>query len=219
VADKYRDTLLQKATGHQLSAAWSSLAEPEQAAYAAGLTQYALGNDWLERVIALRFLANMPTDLVGHVLTTETLNQLLGDPDERILAEALDYVTVHERRDVLANVRLLVRDTRLKKLLPEVQSSVVRTLGQIGETTDAKRLLQVARQPDNHWAAVAQLIEQRRYWPALYKAIERGEAEANWLTTVAIRQSVIFVVEGRGGLAIRYGANREKLSSKSPELP
>ena len=39
VADKYRDTLLQKATGHPLPAAWSGLAEPEQAAYAAGLTQ------------------------------------------------------------------------------------------------------------------------------------------------------------------------------------
>ena len=91
--------------------------------------------------------------------------------------------------------------SRLKKLPPEVQQDVVRTLGQIGEGTDAKRLVQIAREPDNHWAAVAQLIEQRRYWPALYKAIERGEAEANWLTTVAIRQGLIFVVEGRGGLS------------------
>ena len=159
----------------------------------------------------------MPTDLVGHVLTTETLTRLLADPDERILAEALDYVAAHERRDVLAKVRLLARDARLKKLPPEVQSSVVRTLGQIGEATDAKRLVQIAREPGNHWAAVAQLIEQRRYWPALHKAIERGEAEANWLTTVAVRQGVIFVVEGRGGLAIRHGASRDKVSNTALE--
>ncbi len=42
VADKYRDTLLRKITGRPLSAAWSGLTESEQAAYAVGLTRYAL---------------------------------------------------------------------------------------------------------------------------------------------------------------------------------
>ncbi len=61
VADKYRETLLQKATGQPLSAAWSSLSEQEQSAYVAGLTQHALDGQPTERVIALRFLAYMPT--------------------------------------------------------------------------------------------------------------------------------------------------------------
>lgn len=89
-----------------------------------------------------------------------------------------------------------------------MQPSVVRTLGQIGEAVDARRLLTFARQAGHHWAAVSQLIEQRRYWSALYKAIERGEAEANWLMTVAVRQGVIFVVGERNRLESRQGVGR-----------
>lgn len=90
VADKYRDTLLKKAVSRQLPAAWSGLSASEQAAYATGLTRYTLNGGPLERLIVARFLAHMPTDLVGHVLTTETLDLLLDEPDEPILAEMLD---------------------------------------------------------------------------------------------------------------------------------
>lgn len=58
---------------------------------------------------------------------------------------------------------------------------------------------------------MAEVLNQRRYWPDLHTAIEQDQAEANWLTAAVGQQDVVLVVGGQGELSIRPGTTRLRL--------
>ena len=209
VAAKYAQTLRQKALGRELAAAWSGQSDEDLAMYAGGLLRY-LDDSHTIQSLALQFLMNMPTAAVGSVLTYERLAMLLqqGPPLAQL---ALHYVGAHERRDLLEPLRMLADANESEQLDRETRQELAWALSRIGEAQDLARLLRLARQPDTRWAALAEVLNQRRYWSELHTAIEQGQAEANWLTAVVVQQNVVLVVEEQGALSIRQGTTRLRL--------
>jgi hypothetical protein len=210
VAAKYGQTLRQKAVGRELSAAWAGLSDEDLATYASGLLHYLTTGSRMTQRLALQFLMNVPTSAAGSVLTAERLPALLRQ--EPPLAQlALHYVGAHERRDLLEPLRRLADATEAKQLDSETRQELAWALSRIGEAQDLARLLRLARQPDTRWAALTEVLNQRRYWSALRTAIEQGQAEANWLTAAVVQQNEVLVVEEQGELSIRQGTTRLRL--------
>jgi hypothetical protein len=112
----------------------------------------------------------------------------------------------------LEPLRLLADATEAEQLDRETRQELAWALSRIGEAQDLARLLRLARQADTRWAALAEVLNQRRYWLGLRTAIEQRQAEPNWLMAAVVRQDVILVVEERGELNVRQGATWHKLS-------
>jgi hypothetical protein len=212
VADKYARTLRQKARGRELSAAWAGLPDDVLAIYVAGLVRYVTHNPGLKQLIALEFLTAMPTAVAGSALTHARLIAL----SKRDLAAqylALEYIGMHERRDLLNRLRAMADTEDMPQLESETRRQLAWALGRIGEAKDLARLLRFARQSDMRWAALVEVLNQRRYWLGLWAAIKNDEAEANWLTAAVVQRGVILEDDGQGGLYVRAGAERERVGA------
>jgi hypothetical protein len=108
-------------------------------------------------------------------------------------------------------LRRMADTTVTKQLERETRQELAWALSRIGEAQDLARLLHLARQPDTRWAALAEVLNQRRYWPGLRRAIEQGQAEPNWLTAAVVQQGVILDADGQGDLLLRKGSVRERI--------